>query len=59
VSDTLLQVGVAPADVAGMVVDAIRENRFWILTHPEWAEVMRRRTELMVTSGELAARSPD
>lgn len=59
VSDTLLQVGVAPADVAGMVVDAISENRFWILTHPEWADVMRRRTELMVTTGELAARAPD
>ena len=59
VSDTLLQVGVAPAAVAGMVVDAITTNRFWILTHPEWAEVMRRRTELMVTTGELAAARPE
>jgi NAD(P)-dependent dehydrogenase (short-subunit alcohol dehydrogenase family) len=59
VSDTLLRVGVAPAAVAGMVVDAITTNRFWILTHPEWAEVMRRRTELMVTTGELAVRAPE
>ena len=26
--------GMAPSDVASMVVDAIRSNRFWILTHP-------------------------
>jgi NAD(P)-dependent dehydrogenase (short-subunit alcohol dehydrogenase family) len=27
--------GMPPADVAGLVVDAIRERRFFILTHPE------------------------
>lgn len=31
--------GIPPEDVAGMVVDAIRENRFWILTHPDWRQV--------------------
>jgi NAD(P)-dependent dehydrogenase (short-subunit alcohol dehydrogenase family) len=58
VSGTLLEVGVAPEAVAGMVADAVRANRFWILTHPEWADVMRRRTEAMVTTGELTARAP-
>jgi NAD(P)-dependent dehydrogenase (short-subunit alcohol dehydrogenase family) len=58
-SGTLLQVGVSPDAVAAMVVDAIRTNRFWILTHPEWSDVMRRRTEAMVTTGELTARAPD
>jgi NAD(P)-dependent dehydrogenase (short-subunit alcohol dehydrogenase family) len=29
------QVGMEPAVVAGMVLDAIRENRFFVLTHPE------------------------
>jgi NAD(P)-dependent dehydrogenase (short-subunit alcohol dehydrogenase family) len=29
--------GIAPEDVAGQVVDAIRTERFWILTHPDMA----------------------
>jgi hypothetical protein len=29
------EVGLEPAVVAGMVVDAIRENRFFVLTHPD------------------------
>jgi NAD(P)-dependent dehydrogenase (short-subunit alcohol dehydrogenase family) len=32
------QNGMPPADVADLVVDAIREKRFYILTHPEAAE---------------------
>jgi NAD(P)-dependent dehydrogenase (short-subunit alcohol dehydrogenase family) len=60
VSGALLgQLGVASEAVAGMVVDATRANRFWILTHPEWSDVLRRRTEAMVTTGELTARAPD
>ena len=59
VSGTLLDIGVAPDAVADMVVDAVRTNRFWILTHPEWAGVMRSRTEAMVTTGELTARAPE
>lgn len=59
VSGSLLgQVGLAPDAVAGMVVDAIRTSRFWILTHPEWTDVLRRRTEAMVTTGELTGRAP-
>ena len=30
--------GIPPADVAGMVVDAIRAGQFWILTHADHAE---------------------
>jgi hypothetical protein len=30
--------GMPPADVAELVVQAIREKRFYILTHPEMAE---------------------
>jgi hypothetical protein len=41
-----------------MVLDAIRTNRFWVLTHPEWAGVLRNRVEAMVTTGELTARAP-
>jgi NAD(P)-dependent dehydrogenase (short-subunit alcohol dehydrogenase family) len=35
--------GLAPADVAGKVVTAVRNNDFWILTHPEWQDVMQER----------------
>lgn len=57
-SGSLLEVGVAPDAVAGMVVDAIATNRFWILTHPEYGDVMRRRVEAMATTGALAERAP-
>ena len=29
----------------------IRAGRFWILTHPEWGDVLRRRVEAMTTTG--------
>lgn len=43
----LLAVGLDPADVAGMVLDGILTNRFWILTHPEWCDKMADRVEQM------------
>ncbi|HEX9994653.1 MAG TPA: SDR family NAD(P)-dependent oxidoreductase [Acidimicrobiales bacterium] len=52
----LAETGIDPAGVAGMVVDAVRANRFWVLTHPEWADVLRRRVEAMATTGDLASR---
>jgi NAD(P)-dependent dehydrogenase (short-subunit alcohol dehydrogenase family) len=39
--------GLDPADVAGMVLDGILTNRFWILTHPDWVEKMEERVALM------------
>lgn len=32
----VLEAGLAPATVAGMVVDAIKADRFYILTHDDW-----------------------
>ena len=32
-----------PAVVADLVVEAIRENRYWILPHPEWVEIAMER----------------
>ena len=52
----LAEIGKEPWEVADMVVDAIRSNRFWILTHDEWADVMRRRVDAMTTSGALTSR---
>ena len=51
-SRMLREVGLAPAAVAAMVVDAVRANRFWILTHPGWYDVMNERASSMA-SGDL------
>ncbi len=32
--------GMSPADVAALVVDAVRADRFWVLTHPEYGDVV-------------------
>lgn len=46
--------GMAPAEVASIVVDGIRERRFYLLTHPEQTlDTVRARTE-----GILAGRPP-
>jgi NAD(P)-dependent dehydrogenase (short-subunit alcohol dehydrogenase family) len=43
------------ADVAAQVVTAIRENRFWILTHPAYNETIRERTRGIVDTNSLVA----
>src|SRR5437868_15158150 len=40
---TLVESGLAPAEVAGRVLDAISEVRFYILTHPEMTPMIERR----------------
>ena len=37
--------GLDPADVAALVVDAVRHDRFYVLTHPEWSPMITSRTE--------------
>ena len=49
----VFQKGMDPARVAEMVLDAIREDRFWIVTHPEWINVLRDRVEAMADGGKL------
>jgi NAD(P)-dependent dehydrogenase (short-subunit alcohol dehydrogenase family) len=44
---------IAPSAVAGMVVDAIRNDRFWILTHQSFAEAIERRCRGIVESDEV------
>jgi NAD(P)-dependent dehydrogenase (short-subunit alcohol dehydrogenase family) len=49
-----IRAGLDPAEVAGMVLEAIREERFYILTHPQWnASVLRRAEDI------IAGRNPD
>ncbi|MBN6056998.1 SDR family NAD(P)-dependent oxidoreductase, partial [Nonomuraea sp. RK-328] len=43
--------GIDPARVADMVVAAVREERFLLLTHPEHGGNMRRQTETLLAGG--------
>ncbi len=53
------EVGMDPADVAAMVVDAIRTRRFFVLTHPDEAfKALERRVEWMRTGVAPGERSP-
>lgn len=47
----LVEAGMDPAQVAGHVVDGIRAGRFYLLTHPELNESIRRRFDA-VLAGE-------
>ena len=49
----MVQAGMSPEMVADKVLDAIREEKLYILTHPEFNEPIRQRFE-----GILAARNP-
>jgi short-subunit dehydrogenase len=46
--------GLDPAAVAAQVVEAVKENRTYILTHPHWHSMITERTERIV-SGESPA----
>ncbi|HEY5389257.1 MAG TPA: SDR family NAD(P)-dependent oxidoreductase [Solirubrobacteraceae bacterium] len=54
-----VEVGMDPADVAALVVDAIRARRFFVLTHPDEAfKALERRVEWMRTGVAPGERSP-
>jgi len=42
---SLIASGIPPSDVAEQVLDAIRKDRFYILTHPDLKPMIRRRME--------------
>ena len=49
---------IPPRDVGEMVLQAVRENRFWIITHPERRGTIERRAErLLAAFDEAAARA--
>jgi len=45
--------GMDPADVGPMVLDAVRTNRFWVLTHPEMGKIARYQADAMLEDGHL------
>ena len=44
----LLAAGMPPAKVAAVVVDAIRADRFYVLSHPEWKPFVRARVDAIL-----------
>ena len=50
--------GLQPAYVASLVVEAIRERRFYVLTHPEWQGMVRDRVDRMLSGENPSARLP-
>lgn len=53
--ETAVATGIAPAHAATVVLDAVEQRRFWIFTHPETAQVIRRRTEPMLDVADAIA----
>lgn len=51
--------GMDPAEVAAQVVDAVKARRFYILTHPESVETVRRRMEAIVGGGDPPPIDPE
>jgi NAD(P)-dependent dehydrogenase (short-subunit alcohol dehydrogenase family) len=47
--------GKSPKSVADRIVEAIRARQFWILTHPEWIDVLRKRVEGMEDGRRLVS----
>lgn len=45
--------GMDPADVGPMVLNAIVDESFWVLTHPEMGEVTLKQTQAMLEDGRL------
>lgn len=44
----MVAAGLPPARVAELVLDAIRDERFYVLTHPEFTPVVRQRMEALL-----------
>jgi NAD(P)-dependent dehydrogenase (short-subunit alcohol dehydrogenase family) len=47
--------GHSPESVADRIVEAIRAKEFWILTHTDWIDVLRRRVEAMEDGRRLVS----
>ena len=54
VSSSFLEIAMDPAEVAAMVHDAIIEDRFWMITHPEFLKAVSERADDLVAGKTLA-----
>ena len=56
---TVTHIDRMPAErVAEMTVDAIRRNRFWLVTHPEYLDMIRERARGIVETDATFAPPP-
>ena len=46
----IVDAGISPTTVADMMVSAVRANDFWIITHPNWKDVMVERAAGMASN---------
>jgi NAD(P)-dependent dehydrogenase (short-subunit alcohol dehydrogenase family) len=53
IADISTTVAIPPSDVAAQVVDAVRNDRFWIITHPAYREFIERRCRGIVETDEV------
>lgn len=53
----LISNGLAPEDVAAMVLDAVQHRRFYILTHPDWKPMIADRVRRIVDGEDPAIAS--
>jgi NAD(P)-dependent dehydrogenase (short-subunit alcohol dehydrogenase family) len=53
--DRLGSKGLSPEVVADLVLGAIRDPRFWIVTHEDWLDVLAKRVEGMRNGGRLTS----
>ncbi|GHG54020.1 SDR family NAD(P)-dependent oxidoreductase [Streptomyces griseocarneus] len=51
------KLGTSPRTIGERVIEAMREERFYVLTHPEWAEHIRHRTT-QILSGDAPTLLP-
>ena len=56
--ESMLANGLSPARVGELVLDAIRGERFWILTHPEWKGSIRHRLENVLEERDPTPAAP-
>ena len=56
--ESLLAGGLDPRKVGDLVLDAIREERFWILTHPAWKSMIRHRLENILEERDPTPAAP-
>lgn len=52
-SSAILAKGMDPSEVADLVVDGIRNDRFWLITHEPWKQLMIDRATALATDGSL------
>ena len=52
-ADRPLAEGMDPDEVGPMVLDAVQNDRFWVLTHPDMARYVERQVEAMVADRSL------